>query len=354
MAKRHKIVALDNWVKPPELSFEHDRAHYPSTTLEQLPERMKDATIIIVSGTKVTRAGIESAPHLQLIAVRIDLSPSRLRPFRHLLTLRLVQANGTGTDHIDKDAAREHGVAICRVPAQNTDSVSEHAFALYYAVRRRIVDMHGITMDGETWTANTQLALKLGKPPRTNSEETLVVVGYGALGMNVERIAKALGMRGLVAERKGASEVRDGRTAFNDAIRQGTVFVFVTPLEDGTRDMISTPELEAMDSTALLINVGRGGVINEAALAKALREGQIGGAATDVFEHEPATKENCPLLDPSIPNLVLSPHVAWYSKRTIEGTIRTVKANIEGFVNGRPQNIVVPGKRGGGDTPSSL
>ena len=151
-------------------------------------------------------------------------------------------------------------------------------------------------------------------------------------------------MRVLIAERKGESEVREGRVSFDQAIKQGTTFILATPLDDSTRDMISTPELEFMDPTALVINVGRGGVINEAALAQALRDGQIAGAATDVFEHEPATKENCPLLDPAIPNLIVTPHVAWYSSRTIKGTLETVKANIEGFVAGKPQNIVVAGK----------
>jgi glycerate dehydrogenase len=320
---KHKVVILDDWVKPPQFNFKHEIRSYSQTNVRELADRIKDATIIIISGTKITREGIENAPRLQLIA-----------------------CNGTGTDHIDTQAAREHGVAVCRVPAQNTDSVSEHAFALYYSIRRRVVEMHHITMDGITWSANTQLARKLGNPPRTNAEETLVIIGYGALGERVESIGKALGMKVMIAERKGAESVRSGRTAFSDAIRAGTVFIFLTPLDASTRDMVSTSELNIMDPTALLINVGRGGVINESSLAESLRAGRIGGAATDVFEHEPATRENCPLLDPSIPNLILSPHVAWYSKRTIEGTIKTVKANIEGFVSGHPQNLVVEGRRG--------
>jgi glycerate dehydrogenase len=152
-------------------------------------------------------------------------------------------------------------------------------------------------------------------------------------------------MEVLVADRKDALEVREGRTAFDKAIKQGTVFILSTPLDDSTRNMISTPEFEAMDSTAIVVNVGRGGVINETALAKALKDGEIGGAATDVFEHEPATKENCPLLDESIPNLVLSPHSAWFSNRTINGTKWVAKANIEGFVNKEPCNVVVQGCR---------
>lgn len=105
--------------------------------------------------------------------------------------------------------------------------------------------------------------------------------------------------------------------------------------------MISTAELEAMDDTAIIVNVGRGGVIDEAAVVQALRDGKIGGFATDVFSPEPATKESSILLDPTIPNLILSPHIAWYSSKTISGTIETLKKNIEGFVAGTPHNVVV-------------
>lgn len=140
--------------------FKYDVTLYQNTSAEELPERVKDATIIITSATRVTRAGIENASNLQLIA-----------------------CNGTGTDHVDKEAARERGVSVCRVPAQNTDSVSEHAFALYYAIRRRIVEMHDIAMDGNTWANDNLLARRLDPPPRTNAEETLVVIGHGALGM---------------------------------------------------------------------------------------------------------------------------------------------------------------------------
>lgn len=151
-------------------------------------------------------------------------------------------------------------------------------------------------------------------------------------------------MHVLIAERKGSSEARAGRTPFDDALKQGTFFVVVAPLDESTRNMISSTELEAMNPTSVIVNVGRGGVIDELALAKALKDGRIAGAGTDVFEHEPATKENCPLLDSTIPNLIVSPHIAWYSPKTINGTVAIAKANIEGFVAGRPQNVVVAGK----------
>jgi glycerate dehydrogenase len=147
-------------------------------------------------------------------------------------------------------------------------------------------------------------------------------------------------MRVLIAERKNAPSIRPGRTSFTDALRQSTIFIIVVPLSTETTAMISTAELEAMDDTAIIVNVGRGGVIDERAVVKALREGTIGGFATDVFAPEPATKESSVLLDETIPNLLLSPHVAWYSERTIRGTVETVKRNIEGWVEGRPVNVV--------------
>lgn len=155
-------------------------------------------------------------------------------------------------------------------------------------------------------------------------------------------MAEALGMKVIVSERKGATTCRDGRVPFEDALRQSTVFILVVPLDASTKDMISSAELKAMNKTALVVNVGRGGVVNEQALAEALRNREIAGAATDVFSTEPATKENSPLLDPTIPNLILSPHVAWFSSRTIKGTLATIKANVEGWVAGRPQNVVKP------------
>jgi glycerate dehydrogenase len=157
--QRHHIVSLDNWVPTPAFSFPHTLNQYPRTSAAELPERMKDASIVLISNTPITRQAIESSPRLQLIA-----------------------CNSTGTDHVDKDAAREHGVTVCRVPAQNTDSVSEHAFALYFAVRRKIIHMHNVAMDGDLWKSDLKPAARMGTPPRTNGEEVLVVVGYGAIG----------------------------------------------------------------------------------------------------------------------------------------------------------------------------
>ncbi|KAF2719236.1 NAD(P)-binding protein [Polychaeton citri CBS 116435] len=291
MPAKHVIVAIDGWVKYPTFEgFDYDFRQYDRTSPDDLPGRIADATIVCTSATPVTREGILNAPNLKLVA-----------------------CNGTGTDFVDKVALQQMGAALCHVPAQNTDSVSEHAFALCYALRRHIMPLHQLTMEAQVWSAIRAPQAEIPRPPRTNAEETLVVVGYGALGKNVERIAKALGMRVLIAERKDATTCREGRTNFYEALKQGTVFIVVAPLDASTKNMVSDAELATMNPTAFIVNVGRGGIINEAALAKALKNGQLAGGE----------------LDPTIPNLVLSPHIAWYSSKTLKGTFAMMKANIE-------------------------
>ncbi|KAK3673900.1 hypothetical protein LTR78_006102 [Recurvomyces mirabilis] len=317
MAGTHHIVLLDNWVSPPNVDFDHRVTQYKSTSPDQLPERIRDATIVVSSYTQVTRAGIEATRHLQLVA-----------------------CNSTGTNQVDKVALKERNIPLCHVPAQNTDSVSEHAFALYFALRRQIIPMHELTMADQAWSMGPAFQ-RFPRAPRTNSEETLVVIGYGAIGKKIESIGKALQMQVLIAERKGAESIRDGRMEFHQALTKGTIFMVVAPLDDESRNMIAASELGIIDDTALIINVGRGGTVSEHDLANALKGGKIGGAACDAFSEEPATRVNCPLLDPTIPNLILSPHVAWYSSRTIKGTIEVQKANLEAFVAGKAINVVL-------------
>ncbi|KAJ3496174.1 hypothetical protein NLG97_g2851 [Lecanicillium saksenae] len=324
-AIKHNIVVLDECFPVyPRFDFDYSIKYYTSTRPDQLPSRVKDATIIVTSDTRITREGILSARKLQLVAT-----------------------NSTGTDSIDTTTLRELGIVLCNVPAQSTESVAEHALALYYGLRRNILEMHRLTMEGKAWNivGKSQLRLQHTRTlPRTNAEETLVVIGYGALGRRVESLGEALGMQTLIAERKAAPTIRPGRVPFLQCLKLGTVFIITAPLNETTRGMMGELEFAAMHPTSLLINVGRGGIINEDALVSALRQGHIGGAAVDVYEDEPATPPNSPLLDPSIPNLLLSPHIAWYSKRTIKNTLLTQKANLEGFVAGKLINVVIPPK----------
>lgn len=156
---KHHIVALDSWVQPPKFDFDYDLSLHVTITPEEIPAVAAPATIFITSMVRVTRDLVEAAPKLQLVA-----------------------CNGTGTDHIDKEVLRERGIALCHVPAQNTETVSEHAFALFFTLRRQILPMHKLVVEGDVWPNDTRMYKHFGQPPRTNGEETLVVVGYGALG----------------------------------------------------------------------------------------------------------------------------------------------------------------------------
>lgn len=145
----------------------------------------------------------------------------------------------------------------------------------------------------------------------------------------------------LIAERKDApSPTRPSRVEFYKTLEQSSVIVLCCPLNRSTQGMIGEEELKCMDGEAILINVARGGVVNETALVKALQQKWIKGAATDVFAVEPVTKATSPLLADGIPNLTLSPHVAWYADSSIENLKRSIKENIENFVKGTPLNMV--------------
>jgi phosphoglycerate dehydrogenase-like enzyme len=159
------------------------------------------------------------------------------------------------------------------------------------------------------------------------------------LGKRIGDIAKALGMTVLQAERKGSASVRAGRTDFQEMLQRSSIVVLCCPLDDSTRGMIGESELRAMGNDAILVNVSRGGVVDEVPLATALKKGWIKGAATDVFEIEPASASS-PLLAEGIPNLTLSPHVAWYAEASIENLQATVKSNVENFVAGKPDNVL--------------
>ena len=149
---KHHIVCLDSWLPLEPLDIDYTVAVSDNTSLETVAHSLQDATIVVTSATAITRQTIESAPNLQLVS-----------------------CNGTGTDHVDKATCRERGITVCRVPAQNSETVADHVFALYFAVRKKIV---------QTWAAEgMQIIKRLGEPPRISSEETLVIIGYGSLGM---------------------------------------------------------------------------------------------------------------------------------------------------------------------------
>lgn len=323
------IVAIEAIHCPmPTFDIPHTIAVYDWTHESQLGDRIKDATIIITTTIRITARELNPA-----------VTPR----------LRLIVAMATGTDHIDKAAAQARGIPVCNCPGSNIESVSEHAIGLYFATRRKLVSLsQAVTTvlpapESETrWkvqgSLRSQLQMSDGKGPLSCRDETMGIVGFGALGKHIAQLARALGMTVLVAERKG-EKPRENRTPFEDVLQKSTVLVVCLPRSPETLNLISTAELRSMPPQALLINVARGGIVDEAALVTALQEGWISGAATDVFENEPAGKADSPLLSSDVEglNLVLTPHLAWYAERTLGNLQRGVKSIVEKWHAGEYQ-----------------
>ena len=295
--------------------FAHEWQEFGETNPGEVVARLRGATIAITN--------------------KVELRATALR---ELDSLRLIAVAATGTDNIDLDYCREHDLPVTNVRGYARHAVPEHVLMLALALRRSIIEYREDLRRG-AWQRSPHFAL-LTHPLRELHASTLGIVGYGALGQAVEKLARAFGMRVLVAEHKHAREVRAGRTAFDEVLRESDIVTLHTPLNDETRNMIAAAELRRMRRDALLINCARGGVVDEAALADALRAGEIAGAGVDVLSREPPRDGDNPLLNPDVPHLILTPHVAWASREAMQTLADQLIDNIEAFVAGEPHNVV--------------
>lgn len=247
-----------------------------------------------------------------------------------------------GISWVDKADCARRGVTVTKCPAGNVDAVGEHFLALYFATRKRVVQVHNTITTTSDWVQKATLTkLWPHGPPQGCGQEKLGILGFGNLGTRVEKLARGIGFGDVVvSERKGAREIRTGRVSFDEALATCSVIVLTLPKEDDTVDLIGEKELRSMRDDAIIINIARGGIVNEGALAKALKEGWIAGAAVDVLETEPAGVGTSPLLpdvskgDAPVPNLTVSSHIAWFTQSTIVRYQQLLKEGIEGWVNG--------------------
>lgn len=287
---------------------------YAATSPEQVLERVRSAQIVISNKVVLDRAVLEQALKLKLICVA-----------------------ATGTNNIDLDAAQARGIAVCNVTAYATPSVVEHVFALLLCLIRRLPRYAQLAIDGH-WRDSEQFCV-LDAPITELSGKTLGIVGYGELGQGVARVAQAFGMHVLIAQRPGTKTGSRERLPLMDLLGQCDVLSLHCPLTRDTRNLIGEAELQAMKPGAILINTARGGIVDEPALARALREGWIAAAAVDVLQEEPPRHGNV-LLEPDIPNLMVTPHVAWASRESRQRLLNEVANNIRAFLDGTPRNRV--------------
>lgn len=312
-----RIVFLDRGTLPvalraPALPLQWHE--HESTQPEQVVEHLAHAEVAISNKVPLMAASLARLPRLKLIAVA-----------------------ATGTNNVDLDYCREHCIAVCNVSGYSTDSVAEHVFALLLALRRQTHSYHADIVAG-AWQRSAHFAL-LTHHLFDLHGSTLGIFGYGHIGQSVARIAAAFGMRVLVAERKDATIVRTGRVPFEQMLAQADAVTLHCPLTPQTRNLIAGPELRRMKPSAILLNLARGGVVDEAALAQALREKWIAGAGVDVLTTEPPRAGN-PLLDVAGPNCIITPHVAWASQQSLVRLAEEIVLNIEAFYKGESRNRI--------------
>ncbi len=287
---------------------------YPVTRTDQLRERIADAEVILTNKIKLDAATLAHATKLKLICLA-----------------------ATGTNNVDLDAAKERGVAVCNIQAYCTASVTQHVFALILALTINIPGYRALLREG-AWKESPQFCL-LDFPIRELSGKTMGIIGYGELGRAAARVAEAFGMKIMVANRPGGKP-QEGRQSLEVVLEQSDVISLHCPLTKDTRGLINADALRRMKPDALLINTARGAVIDEQALADALRQGVIGGAGIDVLSEEPPVNGN-PLLADDIPNLIVTPHIAWAAKEARQRAIDEMAANIKAFLAGEARNRVV-------------
>jgi len=289
---------------------------YPNCLASQVAERIASADIVLINKAPILAPQIESASELKLISIF-----------------------ATGTNIIDLNAARARGIVVSNAIGYGTGSVVQHVWSLILALTTNLDGYRKAAMDG-SWEESDFFCV-MDFSVRELQGKVIGIVGAGELGSGVAKIAEAFGMRVVFAALPGRSySPQANRIPFKDLLTKADIVSLHCPLTKDTAGLISTEELGLMKDSAILINTARGALVDEHALKKALQERTIAGAATDVLSVEPPVDGNV-LLDESIPNLIITPHVAWIARESRQRLVDQVAGNIKAFLDGKPQNQVV-------------
>lgn len=309
-----KIVVLDGHTENPgdlswaELEKLGELTVYDFSEPAEAAERMADAEIVLTNKTVITREMIESHPHLRMIGVL-----------------------ATGFNVVDTVAAAERHIPVCNVPSYATDAVAQYTFALLLELCHR-VGAHNQAVQEGRWTQGREFCF-WDYPQIELSGKTMGLIGYGRIGKAVERIARAFDMTVLHTTPSG----REGSVSLDEVLRQSDVISLHCPLTKENRHLISHETIAKMKPGVLLINTGRGPLVDEAALREALLNGHVAGAAMDVTEQEPIPADS-PLL--GLDNCLITSHIAWAAKEARQRLMNTVVENVRAFLQGSPVNAV--------------
>ncbi|MFM4729882.1 D-2-hydroxyacid dehydrogenase [Aeromonas salmonicida] len=296
--------------------FPHHWQSYPSTAPEQVVERLKNASIAIINKVRIGASELAQLPDLKLIALA-----------------------ATGSDNVDLEACRAANVGVCNIRNYSGPSVPEHAMALMLALSRNLFAWRQSLLEGR-WQQSGQFCFFDHNIMDLHGKQ-LGIIGKGTLGQALGERAQGMGMIVRYAQSQiGASHDED-RLPLDTLLQSSDVVSLHCPLTPYTRHLIGEHELALMKPGALLINVGRGGLVDEAALLKALANGRLGGAGFDVASVEPPPPDHPLMQALQYPNFILTPHVAWASEESMQRLADQLIDNINAFAEGRRQHRLV-------------
>ena len=319
-----KAVFLDKDSMGANLEFQRlqdaveDYRAFTTTKPDEVISHLKDADIAIVNKVVLGTKEFDACPNLKLIAV-----------------------TATGTNNIDLAAASARGIRVCNVIQYGRPTIVQHTFSLILALANRLIDYVTDVRHGE-WQQSPVFCM-MHHPIIELEGKTIGIIGYGDLGQGVAKMAEAFGMKVLLGARPGhenSSSPDYPRLPLKELLPQVDILSLHCLLSPETHNLIDAEALGMMKPSAFLINVARGGLIDEPALAQALIDKRLAGAATDVLSAEPP-KDGNPLLNYAIPNLIITPHCAWASREARQRLLDKTAENIVQFRNGTLARMVV-------------
>lgn len=288
---------------------EHEIIYYKDRQedTDTLIERSKDADIVVLSNFKYGREVMESCPSLKMVCVAF-----------------------TGVDHVDIDYCREKEITVCNCAGYSTSAVADIVFAMVISLARNIIPCQDKARNGGTKDGLVGFELD-GK--------TFGIIGTGAIGTRVAKIANAFGCK-VIAYSRTKKDLPDVEfVTMEELLKKSDIVSLHVPQTPETTGLIDKEQLELMKPEAILINTARGPVIDSAALAAALKNGTIAAAGVDVFNCEPPLPAEEPLL--AAPNTLLTPHIAFASHQAFEKRADIVAENIKCWLEGKPQNVII-------------
>ena len=300
-------LAVPNWA-----TGWTNRPATPADT-EAVVAALLEADICITNKVKITEKVLAQLPRLKLVCV-----------------------TATGYDCVDLAACRKQGVTVCNVPGYSRQSVGEGVIGFIFALRRSLSFYQ--STGRAKWSSSPHFCVH-GAPVLNVRGSTLGIFGRGAIGTEVATLAQALGMNILFGEHRDSSTVRPGYVPFETLLAQSDIVTLHCPLTETTRGMIGAKEISQMKPGAMLINTARGPLLDEQAVALGLLSGHLGGVALDVLSVEPPAP-NHPLLQLSVPNLIITPHITWAAEDGMSRLMQGVSGNLEAFKRGAPINVV--------------